>query len=122
MAKASQGTFLGIGEPAYPILLAQLPELLAATREQLMDITLMSHIEDYFIPGAIIYRMQSHGQFHRAEVRSEMSAAVADHGDDIIPEFQAKQLELFDTQTPKIFGVVYPFEQILCFSLHPAHS
>ena len=37
-------------------------------------------------------------------------------------EFQAKQLELFDTQTPKIFGAVYLLEQILCFSLHPAHS
>ena len=50
-----------------------------------MDVTLMPHIKDEPVSCKIEYIMKCHGQFHRSQVRTQMSPGHTDLFDQELP-------------------------------------
>jgi hypothetical protein len=76
------------------VRLANRAETVFASRQNFMDIHLMAHVPDEFIPGRGENFVQRDGQLDHAEVRAEMSAALGQPGDEFLADFAGKFLQL----------------------------
>ena len=87
-------TFVGVGKTGEAVELAQGLELVAATGEKLVGISLMAHIENDLVIGAVEQRMQGNDDFHGAKARSEVTARLRGHLNHLFAQFPTEDLEL----------------------------
>ena len=88
-------TFCPFGEAAKPPILTQGGELGQPAGKEFMDIGLMPHIPDDFIPGHGKHFVKSHGEFHHPQIRGQMPAILTGHLQDFLPDFLAEFRQLF---------------------------
>jgi hypothetical protein len=62
-------------------------ELLAASGEQLVDVGLMADIENKMVFGSIEDIVHGDGQFHHAEIWTQMAAVLGENGNQLFANF-----------------------------------
>ena len=82
--------FFPFREPGYSSVFPQGSELFISSGNQLVNIALVAHIIDNFIPGGIIYPVQRNGQFHDTEVGSKVASVLGNGTDQFTPDFSAQ--------------------------------
>ena len=70
--------FTRLGEAGHTAKLPEIFKILTAAGEQLMDIGLMTHIEDESVPVRIIYRFQRDAKLHDAQIGGKVAAGLGD--------------------------------------------
>ena len=75
-------TFLPLGKAAHPPVGSQGREKSNPAGQQLMGITLVAHVPDDFILGAVEDVMKGQGQLHDAQIRGQMAAVTGDGFND----------------------------------------
>ena len=85
--KQSCGLSVRKREAVQAVGLADGVKAILAAGENLVDVNLMAHIPDELVLGRAEDVVQGDGQFHDAEIRAEMAAALGEDGDQLLPDF-----------------------------------
>jgi hypothetical protein len=92
----------GLGETGHTAELTQTIELRLTTGQDLMDIGLMSYIEDQTVRSGIIYRFQCHGKLHGAKIGGKMTSGPGDPIDQELSDLLTKLDPFLIVQTQKV--------------------
>lgn len=101
-AEMIEGAFRPFEITSDSVLLAKRVEIVETTGDELVGISLMSHIPDNFVPVEIEGLVEGQGQFDNPKTRSQMSAAggdnlemsLADLASDVLQFRQAESMQL----------------------------
>ncbi len=80
---------------------ARLPDgvkTILASREQLVNVSLMAHVPDKLVFGRAEHVVQGQRQLHHAEIRAQMAAILGQHGDQLVPDFAGQLLQLLQRE------------------------
>ncbi|ERJ64647.1 hypothetical protein HMPREF1553_02296 [Porphyromonas gingivalis F0568] len=87
--------FFRRGETADAPPLAQMAEVFAPAGQDLMAVSLMSHVPDDTVVGCIEYVVQRHRKVHCAQAGAEMTGRHRQHFQNIAAEFATYLWQLF---------------------------
>ena len=73
-------------------------ELLLAPGQQLVDVGLVAHVEQEAVLGCVENVVHRDGEFHHAQVRTEVPAVVGKHGDQLFADLLGKNFQLWDVE------------------------
>ena len=82
-------------EAVQSAVLADGVDLLAATGEHFVHVTLVADVEEDFVLGRIESAVQGDGELDHAEVRSEVSAGFGDGADEFVADVLGEQRQIF---------------------------
>ena len=77
-----------------------------STRYQFVSIGLMADVPDNQVLWGIKYVMQGQGQFHRSQVRCQMTAVTGNSTDNLISDLFSQPVKLFNGQRLEILRTV----------------
>jgi hypothetical protein len=80
----------------------------SSTRYQFVGIRLMADIPNDQVLWGIKYVVQSQGQFHRSQIRRQMTAVAGNSTDNFISDLLSQLVKFFDGQRLEILRTVYP--------------
>jgi hypothetical protein len=63
-----------------------------------MRVRLVTYVPDYLVPGTIKYTVQGDGELDHAEIGCKMTAVRRYNGDQFLPDFRCKLVELLAVQ------------------------
>ena len=89
--------------------LPQIVKIVLSACQQLMDVGLMTDIENKPVFFRIIYFFNSDGQFDSAQIGSQMAACVGDLLNQKFPDLITQALQLFNLQSSQIVMPVDSF-------------
>ncbi len=115
------GAFLRRGIAAEAVFLAQGGEKLPAAGQDLMGVGLVAGVPDQLVLGRVVNVMQSHGDLHRAQAGSQVSAGLGDGPDYLAPELGAKRGQLVHRELPEIRGSLHAVQHGSCVLLVRGH-
>ena len=87
-------TFIPLREAAEAAKPSQGMEKIVPPRQQLVDVALMTHVENNLILRCIKNTMKCHGQFHHAEIGCQMPAPFGDGIHNLLADFLCQYLQL----------------------------
>ncbi len=93
-AKRVVGALAAHREAGEPVFLANGVKTVAASRDQLVPVRLMPDVPDDLIGRRIENAMHGESQLDGAQARTQVTALLADDGDDLLADFIRKLLEL----------------------------
>ncbi len=96
------GTLREAGEAA---VLADGPEAVAASREQLVRVALVAHVPDDLVLGALQDAVQRDGELDGAQAGGEMAAGLADAGEDGLADLVGEQRQFTLGESLEVGGV-----------------
>jgi hypothetical protein len=76
-----------LGEPGEPLGLAQGPDAVAASGQDLMGVGLVADVPDQAVPRRIEYIMKRDRQLDHAQARAQMTTGHRDGADGLGPQF-----------------------------------
>jgi hypothetical protein len=88
-----------------------------STRYQFVSIRLMADIPNDQVLWGIKYVVQSQGQFHRSQIRRQMTAVAGNSTDNFISDLFSQLVKFFDGQRLEILRTVYPRQKRLSLLL-----
>ena len=86
--------FLAARKTAYAVYLAQGRKTFSASRQQLMRVALVPHVENQLVPGAVKHAVQGDRQFHCAKIGCQMAAVFRHGADDLCPDLARQRFQL----------------------------
>ena len=78
--------FAALGEPAQPVLLAQGTHAVAATRQDLVRVTLMPDVPDHLVPRRVEHGVDADSQLDHTQRRAEMPARLGNGVDYVLTQ------------------------------------
>ena len=81
-----------------------------AAGQNFVDINLMAHVPDELVLGRVENLVQRDGQFHDAEIRAEMAAALGEALDQFGADFAREFLQLRHRQLFDVLRAVHHVE------------
>ena len=90
--------FVPLREAGDPSVFPQGRELFIPPRNHFVDIALVADVVDDFVPGGIVNPVHRHGQFHHAEIGSQVSSVLGNGLDQFAPDLGAQRGKLFFIQ------------------------
>ena len=103
--------FMRVCEATHASGLAQILETLPATRKQLVRVALVGNIKDDPVALEVVDKVQSHCQFHHAQIRSKVSASLLHALKQKAAHLSGEIFELVRTQGAHIRGTLDPVQQ-----------
>ena len=82
--------FTGLGEAGDAAELPQTAKIRLASGQQLMDIRLMTHVENQTVGYGIVYGFDGHRQLHGTQVGGQVAAGLGHMGHQEIPDLRAE--------------------------------
>src|SRR5580698_3607438 len=73
-------------------------EAVAAPGQKLVDIGLMTDVEDKVVGRRVENGVERYGQFHHAQVRAKMAARLGQYGDKFLADFLGQGRELIERE------------------------
>lgn len=101
-AKGVVGAFGALRKTGDAIELAQRRHAVAAPRQNLVGIGLVTHVPDQSVFWGVKHRVQRYGEFDRAEIGGKVPTRLRDRIEQKLPEFLADLSQLFTRQFAKI--------------------
>ena len=101
----------GLPEPGQAAFQADVLELVAPSRHQLVRVALVGGVPNDAVDGAVEGAVERQGELDDAQVRGQVPAALGDHGDDGLPHLFRYLGELVVRERLEILGCVDPFQQ-----------
>jgi len=105
--KSIRDAFGGLGKAGDSAELPQVRKIRPATRQQLMDIRLMTHIKNQAVNIRIKHGLNGNSELYRAQVSREMSTGFADGGNEKLPDLPAQLCSLLIIQANEILVTAY---------------
>ena len=96
-------TFVAAQEPAHATQLADRPQPIAPSTDQLVRISLVSGVPDDPVFRGIEDVMKRQCELHRSQCRSEMTAHLGYHRDYFFAHFDGELIQLVNRETAKVF-------------------
>jgi hypothetical protein len=106
-AKAVMLAFAAEGKAGEPSAVAQGGKTVPSAGEKLMNVALVTHVENNMVVWGAEYPMQSQGQLHYAEIRGQMSAVSGDFVNEIVAKLFRQGGKTVGGQSLEIIGGMY---------------
>ena len=103
-AKAVVLTLTTFGKSAQAVVFTVAAEIIPASREDLMPISLVADVPYQLIIGGIEAIMQGDGELDHSQAGREMTTMNADRIYDILPQFGGYLVQLFPAKLFKVGG------------------
>ena len=100
-----EAAFTALEITSHAALLAQGVKALPATGEQLVGIGLVAHVPHHPIAVEIEGLVQSQGEFHHPEARTEMAAAGGNHLKMLVPDLASDGFQFSDAEAMQLVGM-----------------
>ena len=104
-------TLPSLREAAHAAVLAQGVEALFPAGEQLVDIGLMPHIEDYLVLGQVQLSVECHRQLHHSQIAAQMASCTADLLDQEFPDLSGEPRQLLSGYLLYVVWFLYTVQQ-----------
>src|ERR1700693_589032 len=95
-------TFLPFRKAADPLILPERVKPGVSASQNLMGISLMSHVPDNSVFRGIEEVMKGDRQFNRAETGTQVASRSGNDVDNSFPDFSGQKGQLFDGQTSQV--------------------
>ena len=99
-------TLVGLGETGNSAVLAKTAKGLPASRKDLMNIGLMSHIKHKPVFFRVKYGLNGNRQFHRTQVAGQMAAGFGDTVNQKVPDLLTKLYFFSVTEADEVLVTV----------------
>jgi len=100
-------TLRRLGETGHSAELPKMRKIRPAAGQQLMDIRLVTHIENQAVNIRIKHGLNGNSELYRAQVSREMSTGFADGGNEKLPDLPAQLCSLLIIQANEILVTAY---------------
>ena len=96
----------GLRKTGHAAKLPQLRKAIPSAGQKLMDIGLVSHIENQAVGIGIKNGFNGNRTLHNAQITGQMAACLGNTGNEKFPNFLAKLLSVIVIQTKQIFATI----------------
>ena len=96
------GALAGLREARDTAVLAQRAEPLEPSRDQLVGVGLVAHVEHEFVMGAVDHAVHGEDDLHRAERRGDVPACLRRHADDLLADLVREDPEFLVVEQLKV--------------------
>ena len=97
-------TFAPFRKSGYSAIGSQRRETVITARYQLVDITLVTDIEDNFIFGHMKYPVKGNRKLHSTEIGGEMPAVLRDNGNQFVSDLSRQFVKSFIAHSVQVTG------------------